>query len=228
MSVMITPKGRHRRYRKLFQFQLDLNDPEEKAIAQEIHDLKRERSYSKTIRDGIRLVADLRKGKTDVLRELFPWVMEQKEEISTPTVVDPSDKISSILKAEIERLTAILTQHGMNSIEPSTAAPPVRSTMKPATNPADMLEIKQAQRSGDDKPTWNFMISSALSVYGHCNFLPADIKEYGVRTGRIQPEMILAKPAASAHNMDGNAKKLPTTKTIEPTISDEIEVPLGF
>lgn len=61
-------------YRLMYKFWLDINKTDEEAIADKIETLKTKRAFSKTIRDGIRLVCDLRNGKLDVLFELFPWV----------------------------------------------------------------------------------------------------------------------------------------------------------
>lgn len=60
-------------YRLMFKFWLDVNKPTEACIADSIELLKNERSFSQAIRDGIRLIVDLRAGQTDVLHELFPW-----------------------------------------------------------------------------------------------------------------------------------------------------------
>lgn len=62
------------RYRMRFDFQLNVAKNEEFAIAEQISFLKQQGLYSKTVRDGIRLVSDLREGNLDVLFELFPWV----------------------------------------------------------------------------------------------------------------------------------------------------------
>jgi hypothetical protein len=62
-----------KRFRLRYTFWLDLNDQEESQLAEHIDQLKTQRSFAKTIRDGIRLIADLRAGKLDVLFELFPW-----------------------------------------------------------------------------------------------------------------------------------------------------------
>jgi len=62
--------------RPRFDFWLDLRKPEEEDLAYLIVDLKRQRSFAKTVRDGIWLVWDLSQGKTDALLELFPWVAE--------------------------------------------------------------------------------------------------------------------------------------------------------
>lgn len=64
------------RYRSQFKFWLDVNKPDEAALAALCEDLKRRGLYTKTIRDGIRLVDDLRNGRLNVLFTLYPWVKE--------------------------------------------------------------------------------------------------------------------------------------------------------
>ena len=59
-------------FRQRFVFWLDIEKDHEADIAEAIDSLKQKRSFSKTIRDGIRLIVDLRAGRTDVLFELFP------------------------------------------------------------------------------------------------------------------------------------------------------------
>lgn len=61
-------------FRIKFMFWLDVTREDEFAVAEQIDILKEKRLFSKTIRDGIRLICDLRKGQVDVLFELFPWV----------------------------------------------------------------------------------------------------------------------------------------------------------
>jgi hypothetical protein len=65
------------RYRLKFNFWLNINDPIEEAIADTIEALKTNRLFTKTIRDGIRLVHDLRNGSLDMLFELFPYVKSE-------------------------------------------------------------------------------------------------------------------------------------------------------
>jgi len=57
-----------------FNFWLDCDKDNELLLADTIDDLKRQRAFTATIRDGIRLICDLRRGSLDVLFELFPWV----------------------------------------------------------------------------------------------------------------------------------------------------------
>lgn len=74
-----------RRYNLQFKFWLNANDDFELWLADEIAKLKSKRSFTRTIRDGIRLVIDLRAGKTDVLFELFPWVRNMVIAAAAPT-----------------------------------------------------------------------------------------------------------------------------------------------
>lgn len=62
------------RFRLRFTFWLDMLKKEEANIADTIELMKNERSFSSAIRDGLRLIWDLRQGKLEVLFELFPWV----------------------------------------------------------------------------------------------------------------------------------------------------------
>jgi hypothetical protein len=62
------------RYREKFLFWLNLVDNNEFLIAEQISELKKQRRFASTIRDGIRLICDLRAGRLETLFELFPWV----------------------------------------------------------------------------------------------------------------------------------------------------------
>jgi hypothetical protein len=65
-----------KRYREKFTFWLDLVKDDEFALAEIVAELKKSRTFAKTIRDGIRLMIDLKNGSVKVLRELFPFVFE--------------------------------------------------------------------------------------------------------------------------------------------------------
>lgn len=91
---------------------------EEAEIGETIEELKQERKFAPTIRDGIRLINDLRKGKLDVLFELFPWVraefMDYMREIqpvvvtqtAEPPATPAGQSQQAWLEAEQERLEA--------------------------------------------------------------------------------------------------------------------------
>ena len=61
-------------YRVQHRFWLDLDNPDEASLNDLTVQLRKKRAFTATIRDGIRLICDLRRGSLDVLFELFPWV----------------------------------------------------------------------------------------------------------------------------------------------------------
>ncbi|MBL8118773.1 MAG: hypothetical protein JNJ78_14670 [Anaerolineae bacterium] len=63
------------RYR--FAFWLDSHKPSEKLLHETINKLKADRQFASAIRDGLRLIVDLRAGGTEVLLELFPGIRER-------------------------------------------------------------------------------------------------------------------------------------------------------
>jgi hypothetical protein len=87
-------QGKKKPYRPRFNFWLNMDKPEEKLIANKIQALKLETLFTATIRDGIRLICDLRDGKLDVLFELFPWVraefLQYMREVAVEALPEPS------------------------------------------------------------------------------------------------------------------------------------------
>jgi len=63
-----------KRFRLRYMFWLDLSKDDENELAEQIEILKQERQFAETIRDGIRLICDLRAGRTDRLFAMFPWL----------------------------------------------------------------------------------------------------------------------------------------------------------
>ncbi len=105
------------RFRLRFSFWLDLHKSDEAALAETIDALKQNRTFASTIRDGIRLIADLRAGRIDVLLELFPWVKEALQPA-------PATSADQRLQEQIERLENLLLAQGN---VPSPAAADDRS-----------------------------------------------------------------------------------------------------
>lgn len=98
-------KKTQKRFRLRFPFWLDLNKPDEAELADAIAILKEKRSFSKTIREGIRLICDLKAGQVTVLFELFPWV---KDHIGENTSIEHT----TALERQLERLEAMLKEQG--------------------------------------------------------------------------------------------------------------------
>lgn len=94
------------RFRLRYVFWLDLHKHDEAEIAETIEVLKRQRSFASTIRDGIRLICDLRAGRLDVLCELFPWVAN---ELAPPQA---ASKETDNLKTQLARLEQLMLQQG--------------------------------------------------------------------------------------------------------------------
>ena len=103
-----------KRYRLKFTFWLDVTKTAELWLADEIENLKNQRLFSQTIRDGIRLMAELRAGRTDTLFSLFPWLVS---ELSAP---QPDQELTH----EIARLRElIMSQGAMPALTPPRPAP---------------------------------------------------------------------------------------------------------
>jgi Txe/YoeB family toxin of Txe-Axe toxin-antitoxin module len=64
------------RMRRKFEFWLNVLNDDHFELAQKMDSLKNQRRFARTIRDGVRLVVDLRAGRIDVLLQLFPWVKD--------------------------------------------------------------------------------------------------------------------------------------------------------
>jgi hypothetical protein len=125
-----------------FTFWLDYNKDEELLLAETINELKHTRLFSKSIRDGIRLVNSLRKGKLDVLFELFPWV---KAEFLAG--VQPKETAGEkALREQLQRLENLLLEQGNRPISlpakstitiPEIGEIPSIFVEEPTTNPGE-------------------------------------------------------------------------------------------
>lgn len=144
------------RYRMRFDFQLNVNKEDEYAIAEQITMLKQQGLYSKTVRDGIRLVSDLRDGKLDVLFELFPWVRAEFLEYMASVQPPKSDTEVAIAQqlARIEELLASTEQTASTTTKQSGAGGPKAMKVPPVAKPVFDLDeevelpLKKAKSSG--------------------------------------------------------------------------------
>jgi hypothetical protein len=93
-------------------FWLDDQNERDYAVGQAIAALKTERKFVSTVRDGIRLMLDLRAGRTDVLFELFPHLAN---------TLHPPVPLSNT--REIEYRLEQLQQAVLNHARPLPAAP---------------------------------------------------------------------------------------------------------
>ena len=91
-------------FRLRFVFWLDMFNGEEQALGDYVEELKSQRKFVQTIRDGLRLIRDLRAGNTAVLLELFPLVKGQL--VSSPATNDATE-----IKRELDTLKELLLKN---------------------------------------------------------------------------------------------------------------------
>lgn len=191
-----------KRKRFQFKFWLDWLKPTEQALAERLEDLRLARKLAPTIRNALRLFFDLSDGKTDVLKELFPWVLETRQD--TPQAQQGSENGNNGDSGQDERIKAleatiasqqrtidqltIINQNPQYNA-PTTTEPRKLTSGKPDL-PSDLLEVTQAKADARNKSNWNFMIASALQVYGNFDSLPPEIIRYGVETKRIPADKL--------------------------------------
>jgi hypothetical protein len=79
-------KKQRKSFRMRFVFWLDLCQEGEADLAEYIDELKEQRKFVTTIKQGLRLIRDLRAGDIDVLLELFPEIKSKLQPDSTELV----------------------------------------------------------------------------------------------------------------------------------------------
>jgi hypothetical protein len=100
-------------YRKMYKFWLNLENDSEYTVAEHVEKLKADRSFTRTIRDGIRLICDLRAGRLDILFELFPWV--KAELIAGVQTHETAGE--KALKDQLKRIEQQLLQQGHTPVQ---------------------------------------------------------------------------------------------------------------
>lgn len=155
------------RFRLQHKFWLDMSKSDEAQLADQIDELKQTRAYSKTIRDGIRLICDLRAGRLEVLFELFPWVRAEFLEYMQ-SLQPTAPAVDTEVKTQLERLEQLLRQQGSPPAPPAGGPKPlaVTSTAPPVFDEdedADLLVVKPA--SGGSNSTERFL-RAAFALQG--------------------------------------------------------------
>jgi hypothetical protein len=158
-------------YRIMQKFWLDLDKPDHEEVNEIVHTLKQTRAYSKAIRDGLRLIFDLRAGRLDILFELFPWVRAEFLEYMASAQPQQSDREMSIEKqlARIEEL--LVNGEPMSSVPdfPNGVGEPKKMTVPQIAAPmledddANLLVVSKAKSSGN--AAQNFL-ASAFALQG--------------------------------------------------------------
>jgi hypothetical protein len=132
------------RFRLQYKFWLDVNKADEYELAETIGELKENKTYSRVVRDGIRLVVDLCQGNLDVLLALFPWVEDAFYERFTAQ--QPAS--DHVLQEQLAKLERLLMAQGDAPTAATGDSPHVAQHTRPEGDEG-MVPIKQAQSSGN-------------------------------------------------------------------------------
>lgn len=141
-------------YRVQHRFWLDLDNPDEATLNDLTVQLRKGRTFTATIRDGIRLVCDLRRGKLDVLFELFPWVRAEFLDYMQSLQPDKS-AAEARLEQQLARLEKLLLQQ---------AGPRPMSLPRPAVDEDDAALVKVTKAKVDGKQITQNFIRSMMAL----------------------------------------------------------------
>ncbi len=147
------------RYKR--EFWLDADKDDQLLLLETIDELKRQRRFVSVLRDGIRLIVDLRAGRLDVLFELFPLLVERVQPAK-------SGKGDPDLEGKLDKI--------MQAIEAQQlpAPPPGYPMMKPVGSPQALAVGKvDLPRFDDDENT--VVIKKSTSNDAGQNFLNAAV-----------------------------------------------------
>lgn len=146
------------RFRKRYKFWLNILKDDEFELAEELDTLKKRRLFTPTIRDGIRLIIDLRKGNTDVLFELFPYLKEKFivsiEQNTTKVRVEDNDQTSA-LQQQIDRLEQLLKSKNSATFSTTNNVIPITETQS-----GPSITVSKAKSSGNSAQ--NFLNSMSM------------------------------------------------------------------
>lgn len=156
------------RYRVMHKFWLDITKPGEDWLDEQIHQLKATRQFTTLLRDGLRLILDLRAGKLEVLFELFPWVQARLNAEQGGATSD--------LQAKLDHLeTLLLAQGSSHVMQPIGGPKPLQGGPQPLAIPSmskpvfddeddsDLLVVSKTK--GDNSSVQNFL-RSAFALQG--------------------------------------------------------------
>jgi len=154
------------RFRLQYKFWLDANKADEHALAELIDQMKQERAFTRAVRDGLRLIADLWRGNLDVLLELFPDVEQafyarfQAREMAPFEVISGQlDELLTLVQTAPPSLNETLAKRE-NMAFTAMTVPPVGN---PAADDDGLATIELRPVTGGDTAQ-NFLNSiSALS-----------------------------------------------------------------
>ncbi|MEM6284395.1 MAG: hypothetical protein AAF787_19545 [Chloroflexota bacterium] len=145
------------RNRIQFRFWLDANDPHQNDLGYALLELKKARKYAPTLRNALTLWFTLQHGRTDVLQEHFPHIVEKL------AGNDDNDTLQRIL-AELETLKATASAVSDNDTGSSVALDVPAFDLNFDDIDFDDLTEAVDVGSGDDDDAAQNLINSLMNL----------------------------------------------------------------
>lgn len=148
--------------RVVHHFWLNLRFEAENTLNNQVQELKKQRKFAETLRNGLRLILDLQAGSLSVLFELFPHLQERLEGQAPTPIPNPTlDEIKSMLEialAEKREGDKYLMQ---SQLQPKVAQHRLAALPVPAGQGATgktlggfkPLDMPRFEDDGEDLPT---------------------------------------------------------------------------
>lgn len=150
------------RFRLQYMFWLDMNKPEEHALAETIAELKENKTFSKVVREGIRLMVDLWQGNLVALLTLFPWV----EEAFFERFQKQQPELDHALREQLARLEYLMGQGIRPTINTGTI-----QTSSPLAGPKPLAAPSFALPRFDDDDGDTLIITKNHDTGSATNFV---------------------------------------------------------
>ena len=116
---MGSKRKKKRDYRRQYRFWLDECIPAEAELGRYVAELTDQRQFAPTIRDGLRLIRELRQGDISFLFELFPHIMSVIEREYLRDRYKASTEFEAMVnsyKLQIESLTAAVASQPLGAV----------------------------------------------------------------------------------------------------------------
>ena len=149
LPVDVAPRTRPKdtRTRVMLRFFLDLGKQDELELLHEAETLKKERHFAPTLRDGLRLMRDLRAGQFDALFDLFDWIPKwiesEVERRINERLMDTNNRLTRV-EAELAALRGSVLPAGQGASagpRPLTV-PPVPGPVEDDDEPLVVTKVK--------------------------------------------------------------------------------------
>jgi hypothetical protein len=138
-----------------FSFWLNCKNDDELLVAELVDDLKRNRSFSSVVREGIVIINELRQGRIDTLLRLYPWVKDAIADMLPPPEPPPMPDNADL----IEQFRRMLEQQQGRGIPDSRDAGLTLFKSIGADKAAPVAVIQAATTASADEIADNFFAS---------------------------------------------------------------------